>query len=155
MRTFRLKENGNIIQEYDYRCLFPNTTFSETFIPEDADVIKKIPQPTLLPAQICVSDGVEKIENEWCEKWKVVDVVPQSVAFWRAQTILEISGLMPQVLQFIDAIADVKMRISAKKKMEYSSTMQRDDPLIDAMIQRGMLTNEAVDAMFIAAERLV
>lgn len=154
MRRFRLKNTGEVIAEYDYRCQFPNTTFSQTFVPDDADVIQEAEKPTLLPAQICVDDGIEKVGDAWVSKWAVVDVVPESVAYWRAQAVIDLNNLRPIIEAFIDEIEDSSARIIAKSKFVHSSVMERKDPIILGMIQRGLLTNEAVDAMFIAAERL-
>ncbi|MES2183037.1 MAG: hypothetical protein V4505_00695 [Pseudomonadota bacterium] len=82
--------------------------------------------------------------------------VPQSVAMWKARTVLlDVDGqnLNPRVDQLIAALPE-PYQSAAKVKWDYAGFVDRTDSLVLALIQQTSLTEERTDALFIQAATL-
>lgn len=81
-------------------------------------------------------------------------VVPSQIAMWQARAILIEDDLLDEVNQVLAAIPDAKARKLAEAKFEYSSTVQRNDPLVTDTFPKVGLTEDEIDSMFIRGEAL-
>lgn len=149
-----MKESGQVVSEFDYRCATPNVIYSTEFTPEDADIVYESDKPFLLQSQRCVPDGIEQVKGLWVTKWKVLDEVPEYVEFWKMKTVIELNSLTKKIDDFIDSIEDKYQRIASQNKMKHASVMYRDDAIFAAMLRKGKISNEQIDNLFIEAVRI-
>lgn len=80
--------------------------------------------------------------------------VPQSIAMWQGRAIMIEDDILDDVLAAVDAIADEKQRKIAQAKLEYSSTIHRDDALVKLIIPQLGKTEAEIDQMFIRGAAL-
>ncbi len=105
-------------------------------------------------------DGVEvEMTPEEVAEWELQQAataryVPQSVAMWQAREILIDEGLLDNVYAFFETIGDPIEKAKAIAKFEYSSTVQRNDPLVMYVIPLMGKSEADIDDMFIRAEAL-
>lgn len=81
-------------------------------------------------------------------------IVPESVAMWQARAVMIEEGILDAVLTYVAAITNEIERKKAQAKLEYSSTVRRDDPLVLYVIPALGKTEAQIDAMFIRAAAL-
>lgn len=75
----RLKSNGQVMYESEFRALFPNTSMprqlSEALINDlGGDVVFEGPQAQPTRYQFAYLNGVEQINGKWFTKWSVKDM---------------------------------------------------------------------------------
>lgn len=155
MRFFRIKSSGNVVSEQEYRRMFKNTIFCEGFTPSDADIIQECEKPYMQAAQQCIHDGVEFVGDVWKMKWKVIDVIPQSVSMWKFRAALELNDMYLQVENFINESDDRVFKIVSTSKLNFADVIHRNDPIFSVMIRAGKLTNDKIDEIFLHAFRIV
>jgi hypothetical protein len=80
--------------------------------------------------------------------------VPESVAMWQARDFLIANNLLDNVLATIDAIPDPVAKKRAQSKFEFSSTVRRDDPLLNYVCTSAGFSSEDVDQWFIEANSI-
>lgn len=81
MTEFRMRADGKIVTEDEYRLMYPNVGFPLVFTPDDADVILAAPQPVVTNTQMVVRDGATQDASlNWIQKWKIVDLSPEVAA---------------------------------------------------------------------------
>jgi len=80
--------------------------------------------------------------------------VPQQCAMWQARAILIEDDLLDDVIAVLGSIPDEKARKIALAKLEYSSTVRRDDPLVTETIPALGKSEGEIDQMFFRAVRL-
>lgn len=72
MNEFRMKIDGSLVSEAEYRLNNPDKIFPVVLVPDDADPVLKSPQPIAINSY-AVRDGVEQDAlGNWVERWKVV-----------------------------------------------------------------------------------
>lgn len=166
MNEFRMRSDGKIVTEQEYRLNNPNKMFPAILVPDDADPILKSPPPTVVNTH-AVRDGVEQDAlGNWVEKWKSIPLtveeianlnkkpVPQFVAMWQARDVLIKHNLINDVIGFINAIQDPVERMRAQSKFEFSNTVQRNDPLVNYVVTKAGYSQSQIDDLFIEAEGL-
>jgi len=166
MNEFRMRSDGKIVTEQEYRLNNPNKMFPAVLVPDDADPILKSPPPTVVNTR-AVRDGVEQDAlGNWVEKWKSIPLtaeeianlnkkpVPQFVAMWQARDVLIKHNLINDVIGFINAIQDPVERRRAQSKFEFSNTVQRNDPLVNYVVTKAGYSQSQIDDLFIEAEGL-
>jgi hypothetical protein len=79
--------------------------------------------------------------------------VPASIAMAQARAVLIIAGYMDAVLSALANITGVEGKL-ARSKFEFSVTVQRNDPLTQAMKDILGLTSLEMDDLFIRASKL-
>ena len=80
--------------------------------------------------------------------------VPQAVAMWQARAILIKEGLLTPINAYFASIPNQVAREQAIAKFEYSSTVQRNDPLVTQLIPALGKSEAQIDQMFIDAAAL-
>ena len=75
----RLKSNGQVMYESEFRALFPNTSMprqlSEALINDlGGDVVFEGPQAQPTRYQFSYLNGIEQINGKWFTKWSVKDM---------------------------------------------------------------------------------
>lgn len=75
----RLKSNGQVMYESEFRALFPNTSMprqlSEALINDlGGDVVFEGPQAKPTRYQLSYLNGVEQVNGKWFTKWSVKDM---------------------------------------------------------------------------------
>ena len=81
MNTFRMRSDGQVVSEAQYRAMFPNTSFPALLIPDDADVVFASPQPTVTSSQYVISiDPVQDANENWVQGWQVMDYSDEIIA---------------------------------------------------------------------------
>lgn len=166
MNEFRMRSDGKIVTEQEYRLNNPNKMFPAILVPDDADPILKSPPPTVVNTH-AVRDGVEQDAlGNWVEKWKSVPltaeeianlnkkIVPEDVAMWQARDLLIKYDLLDNVIATIAAIQDPVARKRAESKFEFSNTVRRNDSLLNYVMTQAGFTSEQVDDWFIEAHAL-
>ena len=124
----------------------------ENIIEADADYAQSIGAVRADTAAIgdLYNDGVfttPKIQEE-------VPKIPESIAMWQARSALIDAGLLDDIDAFLANIPDATERKKAQVKWEFSNTVRRDDPLLAAVVVKMGITNQQLDALFIAAAAL-
>ena len=111
--------------------------------------------PNLIDASIGGSIGDTYSNGEFIKPIvEVVSNVPTQVAMWQARDILIKYDLLDDVINFIAAIEDPVERRRAQSKFEFSSTVQRNDPLLNYITTRAGYSKQTVDGWFIEANTL-
>jgi hypothetical protein len=73
----RIRETGQVVNEQEFRRLYPNTSFPEVLTPDiletfQVDPILEGPQATTTPPyEISFRDGVEEINGKWFTKYSI------------------------------------------------------------------------------------
>jgi len=80
---------------------------------------------------------------------------PSSIPMWQGRQIMIEDGILDKVLEALNAIPDPIERRKSIDKMEYSSNILRNDPLLKLVAVKLKLTEEQIDSMFTRASLLV
>ena len=85
MTQYRIRENGAVVTESEFRAMYPNTSFPYVITEElvndmGADVVFEGPQPTATKYQVTYRDGVEQVEGKWYTKYSVADMDDEAKA---------------------------------------------------------------------------
>ena len=72
----RIRDTGSVVQEQEFRAMFPNTGFPVPLTPEiindfGGDVVLEGPQAQPTRYQVAFRDGVEEINGQWFTKYSV------------------------------------------------------------------------------------
>lgn len=78
------------------------------------------------------------------------EIVPQEVPFWAFRSVLDLSGLTPQVAEILAAIPG-EAGVIARNQWEYATVAERTNATITALASQLGLTPEQVDGYFIQA----
>ncbi|GHB63990.1 hypothetical protein [Persicitalea jodogahamensis] len=111
-----------------------------------------------------IADPVADIENgQYLLGWTVrpmneaelaaLNPIPDEVAAWRLRVVVERAGLKP-VIDAVIASLDPDNQMVAKEAYYGGTTVRRDSPLLDAVIQVAQLTTEQKNGLFIQAANL-
>jgi hypothetical protein len=81
----RLQSTGQVMQEGEFRSLFPNTSLpqqlTESLINDlGGDVVFEGPQAQPTRYQVGFADGVQQIESKWYTKYSVADMDAEAIA---------------------------------------------------------------------------
>ena len=90
------------------------------------------------------ADGVLTLEH----------VVPQHVARAQGKAALIVAGLWPGVLAFVAAIEDDTERLLAEVALHDTQHWQRNSPFLNAAKSGLGMTDEQLDALFVAAAQI-
>lgn len=163
MTTFRMKSDGRVLSEQQYR-LEHVEIFPEVFYPEDADVVFESPTPSVDSTHYAVKDGVVMDEmGNWIWKWTILHKteeqinvenssrVPPFIAMWQARDIMIKYGFLDDVINFINNIQDPIERKRVQSKFEFSNTVRRDDPLLNYVATTAGYSKSQIDNWFIEA----
>lgn len=102
-------------------------------------------------------DGVEigdLFDGEVFSKPELIATVPQSVTPRQAKLALLGVGLLDSVDEALSAIPDPTTKRAAQIEWEYATEFRRNAPLIATMGAALNLTDEQIDALFIAASAI-
>ncbi len=81
MNFFRLRTNGTVLSEQEYRSSHPAISFPQILIPEDADPILASPRPSCTNAQYVISTPpVQDALDNWVQGWQVLDYAAEVVS---------------------------------------------------------------------------
>lgn len=86
----RLRADGALITDHQFRAAHPNTSFPPVLAPElldsyDADPVLEGPQPTLTRYQVAAMQGVRQDGANWITNWVAVDLDAEAIAALDAQ----------------------------------------------------------------------
>ena len=127
------------------------------------EFLKDVPPTYNSELYNCVEDGWEYFDNTYKIKYVIVaktleelavakkHKVPASIAMWQARDFLIENELIDDVLAVINAIPDPIAKKRAQSKFEFSSTVRRDDPLLNYVCTQAGYTSAQVDDWFIGA----
>jgi len=108
--------------------------------------------PPETPGKVAQRIMAELIDGIWRERWELVDAplepVPTVVTMRQARLVLLQAGLLDQVEGTLAAIEDPFERSSAQITWEYSTEVERDNPLVILLSSAFNLTTDQVDSMF-------
>jgi len=81
MNFFRMKNNGAVVSESQYRALYPDAALPAVLMPLDADPILNSPQPTVTSIQYVVGttpvlDGL----GNWVQGWQIMSYSAEQIA---------------------------------------------------------------------------
>jgi hypothetical protein len=80
----RIRDTGAVVQEYGFRLLHSNTSFSalsaEILDAFNADLLLQGSIPTPTRYQTVAEDGVVQIEGKWYTKYSVADMDAEAIA---------------------------------------------------------------------------
>lgn len=81
MTIFRMKNNGVVVSESQYRAMYPNTVLPAVLAPLDADPVLNSPQPTVTSSQYVVGaapvlDGL----GNWVQGWQIENYTSEQIA---------------------------------------------------------------------------
>lgn len=81
----RIRDTGAIVQEQEFRAMFPNTGFPVPLTEEiindfGGDVVLEGPQTQPTRYQVAYRDGVEQIDGAWHTKYSVADMGDEAIA---------------------------------------------------------------------------
>jgi hypothetical protein len=108
--------------------------------------------PPEAPGKVAQRIMAKLINGIWHECWELVDAplepVPTIVTMRQARLVLLQAGLLDQVEGILAAIEDSFERSSAQITWEYSTEVERDNPLVILLSSAFNLTTDQVDSMF-------
>lgn len=79
--------------------------------------------------------------------------VPNEVSMWKAKSILEVQGFLPDVVKTINTLPGDD-GVVARHKWAHATTVSRTDALVSALQSAFGWSDAVVDGMFIAAYNL-
>lgn len=79
----RIRSTGQVVQESEFRALFPNTGFPSPLTIEiindfGGDVVLEGPQASPGRYQVSYRDGVQEIDGQWYTKYSVADMADEA-----------------------------------------------------------------------------
>ena len=123
---------------------------------------RNVPTTTTLPPN-CTTVAPAPAQPGKIQKWSAamgtwvqVDkpvAVPVEVAMWKAKSILEVQGVLPDVVKAINTMPGDE-GIVARQKWEHATVVSRTDSLVTGMQSSMGWSDAVVDGMFIAAANL-
>jgi len=145
----------------------PSTSFSLPLDPVDlvdfgVRVVAEAAPPAATLEQTVTEAAPELIEGVWTQRWAVTDATPEQVAERRAALVpravpmrqarlaLHAAGQLAAVEAAINALSE-PARTAARIEWDYSSEVQRHHGLVAALAPALGLSDEQVDALFVAA----
>ena len=154
MNHIRMRETGEVITDYEYRVLHPQTSFMEGFTPEDGDRIVATPPPAVTMYERVVRNGVEQVDDEWREVWLIVPALaPESVPMLSARLALSQQGHMAAVNSHLADWAGTEGE-QARIFFEFAQNVRRDHQVVESLRQLLDLTSAQIDELFILASTL-
>jgi hypothetical protein len=108
--------------------------------------------PQIGPGQALREETPELIDGKWMRKWAVDEVpipVPEEVDAAQIRLLLLNEGLLDDVEAMIQ-----KQSQAVRIEWEYRTRYRRDNPLLTGLAASLGLTDEQIDAFFIAAAQL-
>lgn len=100
----RLRADGAVISDTEFRALSPNTSFPAVLDQaildaHQADPVLEGPQPTATQYQSVIRDGVEQIDGQWFTKYTVIDWTQEQIdAAVAAQTQANVQRAKAELL---------------------------------------------------------
>ena len=138
MAEYRIRENGAVVTESEFRAMYPNTSFPYVITEElvndmGADVVFEGPQPTATKYQVTFRDGVEQIEGKWYTKYSVADMDADGIAAVDAAATSSHKTTRNQKLSDCDwtQLADVPLTEACKTAFADYRQALRDIDLLD------------------------
>ena len=124
--------------------------------------------PAVAGSETAEPTTIEEIDGAWVQQWNVrpatqeeldarvppAEPVPSECAMWQARAILIEDDMLDEVIAALNSITDEKARKIALAKLEYSSTVRRNDPLVTEIIPTLGKSEAEIDEMFRRAVRL-
>jgi len=148
------------ISERDFRRANPNVSFpemltNEMIAPYGAAFAE--PASPVPDGKRIVSTSFVETNGQWAQVHTLEDIPPPTVAEivlspTQFHTALRVNGLDAAVKTAISEMPDQVQKASAEVRLEYASAFHRTDPLVTALASAVGLTDEQVDAMWIAAK---
>lgn len=163
--TFRMKSDGRLVTEQQYRQEH-DTIFQVAFTPTDADPILESPAPSVDSTHVAVKSGVKQdLKGNWVWDWDIeakpqaqIDAefkasVPKAVTMRQARRALLDVGKLSAVTAAINSLPS-PLKEQAQIDWEYSQVVERDWPLVTALMPGLQMTEHDLDLLFIAASKL-
>ena len=165
---YRPETNETFTTHSEIRSASPNVIFPASITDDDlayAGVFPLVSAKPVTPAgQVAVPLSIENIDGEWTQLWNVRDatpeeieqmkpIIPRQVTMRQARLALLSAGVLGNVASAIESL-DSPHREVAQIEWEFSSTVDRDRPLVTMLGPKLGLTAEQLDQMFITAETL-
>lgn len=160
MPIFRMKQDGRIVTEEEYRREH-DTIFPAVFTPTDADPIMESPPPNVDSTHMAVKSGIKQdLRGNWVWDWDIVAKgqaqidaefkasVPTKVTMRQARKALLLAGKLDAVNAAINALPSPQKEL-AKIEWEYSQEVQRAWPLVAQLIPALGMTERQMDELFI------
>lgn len=103
----RIKETGQVVQEGEFRALFPNTGFPVQLTTEiinefGGDVVLEGPQASPTRYQTAYRDGVEQIDGQWFTKYSVAEMDDEAKAVKDAEQAKSVRQQRDEKLSALD-----------------------------------------------------
>ena len=115
-------------------------------------------EPPEAPGMVAERAAPELVDGVWQERWTLVDAppppVPDRVTMRQARLALLGAGLLDAVEPALAAIPDPVQRQGAEITWEYSTEVQRNNPLITALAAGLGLYDTDIDNLFRTAATL-
>lgn len=160
MAYLRIKDGKDI--EYPFKPARlkyenPNVSFPRE-MPDDLLAeysvfpVVAVEPPQIGPGQALREETPELIDGKWMQKWAVDEVpipVPSEVDAAQIRLLLLNEGLLDDVEAMIQ-----KQSQAIRIEWEYRTRYRRDNPLLTGLAASLKLTDEQIDAFFIAAAQL-
>ena len=105
-----------------------------------------------LPAQAGKVSKWSPTVGTWVQVDKPV-AVPAEVSMWKAKAILEVQGVLPDVVKAINTMPG-DSGVVARQKWAHATVVSRTDSLVTVMQSSMGWSDAVVDGMFIAAANL-
>lgn len=160
MRYVRVTENGEVSYPFPKEAIRkenPNVSFPRE-MPDDLLAeysvfpVIAVDPPQIGPGQALREETPELSDGEWMQKWAVDEVpipVPEEVDAAQIRLLLLNEGLLDDVEAMIQ-----KQSQAIRIEWEYRTRYRRDNPLLTGLAASLGLTDEQIDAFFIAAAQL-
>jgi hypothetical protein len=103
----RIRSTGQVVQESEFRALFPNTGFPSPLTTEiindfGGDAVLEGPQASPTRYQVGFRDGVQEMEGQWYTKYSVADMDVDAKASTDAAQAQAIRAMRDQKLSASD-----------------------------------------------------
>jgi hypothetical protein len=165
MIQFRMKQDGRVVTEEQYRREH-DTIFPAGFTPTDADPIFETPAPATDSTHMAVKSGIKQDNlGNWVYDWDIVAkpqaqidaefkaTVPVQVTMRQARRALLDAGKLATVTAAINSLPS-PMKEQAQIDWEYSQVVERNWPLVAALMPALQMNEHDIDLLFIAASKL-
>lgn len=125
----RIRDTGAVVTEYEFRAMFPNTSFAAVLSADiiDAlggDVVLNGPQPTTTRYQTAYRDGVEQIAGKWYTKYSIVDMDADAIAALDATQSKSVRDTRNQKLKDSDWTQLVDAPLTQTQSFEWQTYRQ-------------------------------
>ncbi len=171
MLMLKLDGQGAVVhypyQLGDLMADHPSTSFALPLNPSDlADfgvhAVAEAPAPEATIEQTVTEAAPALIDGVWTQQWSVTDATPEQIAerqaalvpgavtMRQARLALHAAGQLAAVEAAINALSE-PARTAARIEWDYSGEVQRHHGLVAALAPALGLSDEQVDALFVAA----